>query len=402
MDTVLYELNDYKRTGVLSDADREKLKAAARILRDGGLVAFPTETVYGLGGNALLKDAALRIYKAKGRPSDNPLIVHITDFDEIGPLVKEFSESARRLSKAFWPGPFTLILPKSAALPRETTGGLDTVALRMPSDPVARELIRLSGVPIAAPSANASGRPSTTTAAHCVEDLWGRIEAIVDGGSCRIGVESTIVDVSGAEPMLLRPGAVTREMLTKILGAPIAVDPAVEKPLEHNVHPKAPGMKYRHYAPKAPMLIIEPKAGTDAEILNDRSKAVRAMAERLMELAKDKTALGIRTGIIVSDEVALEIAELLKEDSELGALEPKLEQEGELKVYEAQKLILMDLGSRRSEEVWAKNLFSALRLMDELSAEQIYAEGVDQHDIGFAIMNRLKKAAGGSELWLDA
>ena len=150
------------------------------------------------------------------------------------------------------------------------------------------------------------------------------------------------------------------------------------------------------------MLIIEPKAGTDAEILNDRSKAVRAMAERLMELAKDKTALGIRTGIIVSDEVALEIAELLKEDSELGALEPKLEQEGELKVYEAQKLILMDLGSRRSEEVWAKNLFSALRLMDELSAEQIYAEGVDQHDIGFAIMNRLKKAAGGSELWLDA
>lgn len=394
METIIYELKDYKRTGRLSEADLDKLRQAADILKNGGLVAFPTETVYGLGGNALLKDAAMRIYAAKGRPSDNPLIVHITELEEMVPLVEHLSDTAKSLAREFWPGPFTMILPRSGEVPKETTGGLDTVAIRMPSHPVARELIRLSGVPIAAPSANASGRPSTTTAAHCIEDLDGRIEAIVDGGSCDIGVESTIVDISGEEPMLLRPGAITREMLGVVLGRPIAVDPAVEKPLEHDQHPKAPGMKYRHYAPKAPMTIIEPTRADMGGHANDGS----SMAKKLRELSEASMDKGLRTGIIASDEVC---RELIGGSDRLMLRDPDISEEG-LKVYEASGLILMDLGKREDEDTWARNLFAALRLMDEYSAEQIYAEGVAQHDIGFAIMNRLKKAAGGSELWLEA
>ena len=218
--------------------DSEQLKEPAKILREGGLVAFPTETVYGLGANALNEKAAKKIYEAKGRPSDNPLIAHIADFDDLLPLVTEVPEAGRKLMEAFWPGPLTLIFPKSSLVPYGTTGGLDTVAVRMPADPAASALIRLAGVPIAAPSANTSGRPSPTTADHVWQDMNGKIQMIVDGGAVGIGVESTIIDVSGDEPMILRPGAVTQEMASEVLGKEICLDPAIiSGPLKADVKP---------------------------------------------------------------------------------------------------------------------------------------------------------------------
>ena len=228
----------------------EELAEAAAVLKSGGLVAFPTETVYGLGGNALDEDAARKIYAAKGRPSDNPLIAHISCAAELAPLVREIPEAGRKLMEAFWPGPLTMIFPKSSKVPYGTTGGLDTVAVRMPDDPVASRLIELAGVPVAAPSANTSGRPSPTTADHVWQDMNGRIDMIIDGGPVGIGVESTIVDVSSPVPSVLRPGAITMEMLREVLGE-VAVDPAILGPMKEDVKPKAPGMKYRHYAPKA-------------------------------------------------------------------------------------------------------------------------------------------------------
>ena len=214
----------------------EELSAAAQVLREGGLVAFPTETVYGLGGNALDEDAAKKIYAAKGRPCDNPLIAHISCAEELEPLVKEIPEAGRRLMEAFWPGPLTMIFPKSSKVPYGTTGGLDTVAVRMPDDPIANRLIALAGVPIAAPSANTSGRPSPTTADHVWQDMNGRIEMIIDGGPVGIGVESTIVDVSSPVPAVLRPGAITMEMLREVLGE-VTIDPAILGPMSPGVRP---------------------------------------------------------------------------------------------------------------------------------------------------------------------
>ena len=222
-----------------------ELLEAAEILRSGGLVAFPTETVYGLGANALDEAAAKKIYAAKGRPSDNPLIAHISSMEELPALVREIPEAGRKLAEKYWPGPLTMIFPKKDVVPYGTTGGLDTVAVRMPSDPVANRLIKLAGIPVAAPSANTSGRPSPTRAEHVIEDMDGKIEMILDGGQVGIGVESTIVDVSGPVPTLLRPGAVTLEMLRETLGQ-VEVDPAILGPVKGDVKPKAPGMKYRH------------------------------------------------------------------------------------------------------------------------------------------------------------
>ena len=223
----------------------EELAEAAAVLRSGGLVAFPTETVYGLGGNALDEDAARKIYAAKGRPSDNPLIAHISCAADLAPLVKEIPVAGRKLMEAFWPGPLTMIFPKSGRVPYGTTGGLDTVAVRMPDDPVAGRLIALAGVPVAAPSANTSGRPSPTTADHVWQDMNGRINMIIDGGPVGIGVESTIVDVSSPVPSVLRPGAITMEMLREVLGE-VTIDPAILGPMKEDLRPKAPGMKYRH------------------------------------------------------------------------------------------------------------------------------------------------------------
>ena len=231
--------------------DREVLEKAAAIIRAGGLVAFPTETVYGLGANALDEAAAKKIYAAKGRPSDNPLIAHVSCLEEIAPLVSNMPENGKKLAKAYWPGPMTMVFPKSAIVPYGTTGGLDTVAIRMPSDP------------IAAPSANTSGRPSPTRADHVLQDMDGKIDAIIDGGPVGIGLESTIVDVTEEMPMVLRPGAITVEMLRETVGE-VGIDPAILGPVSADVRPKAPGMKYRHYAPKADLTLVE--GGTEAVV----------------------------------------------------------------------------------------------------------------------------------------
>ncbi|MBQ2400737.1 MAG: threonylcarbamoyl-AMP synthase, partial [Lachnospiraceae bacterium] len=264
-----------------------ELAEAAEILRNGGLVAIPTETVYGLGANALDESASKKIYEAKGRPSDNPLIAHISCMDELSALVSEIPEAGRKLAEKYWPGPLTMVFPKKEIVPYGTTGGLETVAIRMPSDPVANRLIKLAGVPVAAPSANTSGRPSPTKAEHVVEDMNGKIEMIIDSGEVGIGVESTIVDVSGKVPMLLRPGAITMEMLRETLGE-VEIDPAILGPLSADVKPKAPGMKYRHYAPQAEMTLVEGEMEHVVEFINQEAK-----------LALEA---GLKVGIICTEE----------------------------------------------------------------------------------------------------
>ena len=275
--------------------DEKIYEKAGEILRAGGLVAFPTETVYGLGGNALDEKAAGKIYAAKGRPSDNPLIAHVSCAAEVTPLVKYIPEAGKKLMDAFWPGPLTIIFPKSDIVPYGTTGGLDTVAVRMPVDPVANRLIALAGVPVAAPSANTSGRPSPTTADHVWQDLNGKIEMIIDGGPVGIGVESTIVDVSGDVPAVLRPGAITMEMLKDVLGE-VTIDPAILGPMAEGVRPKAPGMKYKHYAPKADLTLVEPANVADArktgEAVAMTQEQVEQMVKTVWKLAKEKIDAG--------------------------------------------------------------------------------------------------------------
>lgn len=345
METKIIRIN--KESGCME----EQLAEAAEIIKNGGLVAFPTETVYGLGANALDETASAKIYAAKGRPSDNPLIAHISSIDELPMIVKEIPEAGRKLAEKYWPGPLTLIFPKKDVVPYGTTGGLDTVAVRMPSDSAANCLIRLAGVPVAAPSANTSGRPSPTKAEHVIEDMNGKIEMIIDGGEVGIGVESTIVDVSGTIPTLLRPGAITMEMLRETLGE-VEIDPAILKPMEAGVRPKAPGMKYRHYAPAAEMTLVE---GEIENVVNYINAQVRAAREA-----------GKRAGIICTEE-------------SLG-----LYPEGIIEV----------IGSRQNEESVAHNLFAVLREFDEKHVDCIFSESFSKDRLGQAIMNRLCKAAG--------
>lgn len=330
--------------------DMDIIEKAGRILKEGGLVAFPTETVYGLGGNALNPASSEKIYAAKGRPSDNPLIVHISEKADVYQVAEQVSEQAKQLMEAFWPGPLTLIFSKKALVPDKTTGGLSTVAVRMPSDKIARALIRASGGFVAAPSANASGRPSTTTAAHVAEDLSGRIEMILDGGQAVIGLESTIVDVSEEQPVILRPGVITRAMMETVIG-PMEIDRAVIAPDSH-VKPKAPGMKYRHYAPKASLTIVEGEAKDVIEAVN------RLSAEAAEE--------GKRVGIMATDETA-------------GCYNMGL---------------VRSLGARSREEEISMHLFEVLRSFDETDVDCIYSESFGDAAIGQAIMNRLLKAAG--------
>ncbi|MBR6473927.1 MAG: threonylcarbamoyl-AMP synthase [Lachnospiraceae bacterium] len=331
------------------------LREAAEFIREGKLVAFPTETVYGLGGNAYDSTASARIYAAKGRPSDNPLIVHISEFEEIKPLVKELPDVAKALADRFWPGPLTMILDKSDAIPKETTGGLDTVAIRMPSHIIANMLIKEAGVPIAAPSANASGRPSTTKAEHVIEDLSGRIDMIIDGGSSDIGLESTIVDLTVKPALILRPGYITIEMLREVI-PDIEYDRAVLKRIKDDtIVAKAPGMKYRHYAPNGELTIYE---GVPEKV-----------AAIIKEEAAKKLAQGHTVGILTSDELAANYKDM-----------------GDL--------YIKDVGSRDNEIEIAAGLFDALRYFDEVNAEYIYAESFTEGGIGQAIMNRLMKAAG--------
>ena len=328
-----------------------QLFEAADVIKKGGLVGIPTETVYGLGANALDASASKKIYEAKGRPSDNPLIAHISCMDELPALVSEIPEAGKKLAEKYWPGPLTMVFLKSDVVPYGTTGGLDTVAIRMPSDPIANRLIRLAGVPVAAPSANTSGRPSPTKAKHVIEDMDGKIEMIIDGGEVGIGLESTIVDVSGEIPMLLRPGAITIEMLRETLGR-VEIDPAILGPLSADVKPKAPGMKYRHYAPKAEMTLVEGEMENVVAFINREAKAA-------LEAGKS-------VGIICTEESR------------------SLYEGGILKV----------IGSREHEETVAHNLFAVLREFDDRQVDCIFSESFSKDRLGQAIMNRLCKAAG--------
>ncbi len=330
--------------------DPDLMTLAGGIIRSGGLVAFPTETVYGLGSDALNPKASGKIYAAKGRPSDNPLIVHIADFGALDRIVSKIPSAARDLADAFWPGPLTMIFQKSAAVPSATTGGLDTVAVRMPSHPVALELIRQSGGYIAAPSANTSGRPSPTEAKHVYSDLNGRIDMIIDGGPVGIGLESTIIDLTEETPMVLRPGFISLEVLRSVLGD-VRMDPGLHAD-DPAFRPKAPGMKYRHYAPKASLIIVE-----------GEETAVRAKIE---ELALEAENSGQMAGIIATDEDASSYTH--------G--------------------IVRSAGTRSDEITIAQRLFSILREFDELQVSVIYSEAFDTPQLGAAIMNRLIKAAG--------
>ena len=333
-----------------SQIDETMIEEAGRIIRKGGLVAFPTETVYGLGGDALNPESSKKIYAAKGRPSDNPLIVHIADKRDLYRIVREVPEKAKKLMEAFWPGPLTMIFYKNELVPQATTGGLDTVAVRMPSDRIAAAFIRAAGGFVAAPSANVSGRPSTTTAAHVEEDLSGRIEMILDGGRAVIGLESTIVDMSVEPPVILRPGAVTKEMMEAVIG-PLEVDKAIIAP-DSGVKPKAPGMKYRHYAPRADLAVVE--------------GSTEAVIAAINQLAEEAEAEGKRVGIIATDET--------KDRYPKG--------------------LVLSLGARKHEEEIAQHLFEVLRDFDETDVDCIYSEAFDEASIGPAIMNRLLKAAG--------
>lgn len=333
-------------------AGAEALKRAGRIIREGGLVAFPTETVYGLGGDALNPESSRKIYAAKGRPSDNPLIIHIADMDALSRIVSEIPEAAKQLADSFWPGPLTMILPKSAEVPLETTGGLDTVAVRMPSHPVALSFIRESGGYVAGPSANTSGKPSPTLAAYVAEDMNGRIDMILDGGQVGIGIESTIVDVTVTPPQILRPGYITKEMLEKVLGE-VATDVTILKSQEDcGQAPKAPGMKYRHYAPAGDLVIVQGSPEAVTAYINERA-------------ALDKAA-GEKVGVIGTEE--------------------------ELAGYRAD--VIKSVGRRADEESIARSLYAILRAFDDEKVTKIYSESFSSEGLGQAIMNRLLKAAG--------
>lgn len=330
--------------------DHAALARGGEILKQGGLVAFPTETVYGLGGNALDPMASKKIYAAKGRPSDNPLIVHIADLNALAPIVKEVPEKAKILAEKFWPGPLTMIFEKSDLVPLETTGGLNSVAVRFPSDPIAAELILQAGGYVAAPSANTSGRPSPTTAQHVEEDLGDAIEMIIDGGPVGIGLESTIVDFTEDVPVVLRPGYISLEMLQEVLGD-VRMDKGLIKP-DSKVHPKAPGMKYRHYAPKADLAIVE---GPTEEVIN-----------AINQFVKEDQANGLQAGIIATEETISRYP--------CGTVKC--------------------IGSREAEETIAHNLYEVLRKFDQCQVSKIYSEAFYTPKMGQAIMNRLLKAAG--------
>ena len=327
----------------------QDLPQAAEIIRRGGLVGIPTETVYGLGANGLDAEAVSHIFEAKGRPQDNPLILHITDVSWLERYCKDIPLTAYKLAEAYWPGPMTMILPRKDMVPDAVTAGLDTVGMRCPSHPLCHELIRLADVPIAAPSGNTSGRPSPTTADHMREDMDGKIDAIVDGGPCSVGVESTIIDLTCTPPRLLRPGGISLEQLRAVLGQ-VDVDPAVTRLLAAGEKPKAPGMKYRHYAPKAPVTVVsgDPKAA--AEYI-----AAHAAPE---------------DGVICFDE-------FMPLFTSRTGMRP-----------------VMDLGPAGDKEEQARHIFDALRSFDHTQVTAIWAQCPDTEGIGLAIANRLNKAAG--------
>lgn len=332
-------------TVLFTESNEQNLDRAAAILREGGLVGIPTETVYGLGANALDETAVAHIFEAKGRPQDNPLIIHVPDAEWLERYCRDVPETAYRLAERFWPGPLTMILPRDPIVPLRTTGGLETVGVRCPRHPVTLELIKRAGVPIAAPSGNTSGRPSPTTAKHMLEDMQGKVDAIFDGGACSVGVESTIIDLTVSPPRLLRPGGLPLEQLREVLGE-VAVDRAVTGLLKEGERPRAPGMKYRHYAPKAPVTVV---TGTP-------EKTAAYIAGRI----------GTNTGVICFTEFRDRFSGCTVED----------------------------LGPAADREEHARRIFDALRAFDATDVTEIFAQCPDTKGLGLAVTNRLKKAAG--------
>ena len=331
----------------INNIDKNEIKKQSKLLSEGKTVIFPTETVYGLGANALDEDAVKKIYEAKGRPSDNPLIVHIYDKEEVYNLAENINEKAKTIMDKFWPGPITIILNKKDIVPYRTSGGLETVAIRMPSHLIAREIIKEAGVPIAAPSANISGRPSPTKADHVYEEMNGRVSGIVLGGDCNFGLESTVLDVTTENPMILRPGSITKEDLEKVIGE-VSIDPSLEKK-EDNKKAKAPGMKYTHYSPDADVYIV---SGNREETIS-----------KINSLVVENNEKGLKTGVMCLEQ-------------------NKNNYKGEV----------VSLGSTL-EEV-GSNLFDVLRKMDKMNIDIVYSEEFSRNGVGQAIMNRLLKSAG--------
>lgn len=331
---------------------RKIIEEAGNIIQSGGVVAFPTETVYGLGANALEAEAAKKIYQAKGRPSDNPLIVHIADKEDVVRIVNGINEKAEKVMESFWPGPITLVLPKTEIVPKGTTGGLDTVAVRMPSHELARDLIRAGGGYVAAPSANISGRPSPTKGIHVAGDMDGRIDMVVVEDNVEIGVESTILDLTVEPPMVLRPGAVTIQMLENCIGK-VEIDKTI---LDHNtkVAPRAPGMKYRHYAPRAELTILEGDPQSRVNYINNNGLNSSIPSEKI--------------GVIATDET-------------------------EMFYKQSGNYVIKSLGSKKKPEEIAANLYSVLRAFDNTEVEYIFSESFWGNPMSEAVMNRLNKAA---------
>ena len=333
------------KTVYFRDPTKENIEAAAKIIQDGGLLAIPTETVYGLGADALNEDAVLRIFLAKGRPQDNPLIIHVPDSSWLARYCEDVPPEAYALAEKFWPGPLTMILPRKPVVPLRTTGGLETVGVRCPNHPITRAVIAAADVPIAAPSGNTSGRPSPTCIADMIEDMDGKIEGMFDGGPCAVGVESTIIDLTCTPPRLLRPGGLPLEALEAVLGH-VDVDKAVVSLLKDGERPKAPGMKYRHYAPKAPVTVVT----------GDPEASARYIQAYLPDGA----------GVICF--------------TEFKALFPGRS--------------IHDLGPAADKEEQARRVFDALREFDHEAVTEIYAQCPDTAGLGLAVANRLKKAAG--------
>lgn len=337
--------------------EESKLSEPAEAIRKGQLVAFPTETVYGLGANALNPEAVLSIFTAKGRPNDNPLIVHIAELGMLKPLVAEIKPAVLKLIAAFWPGPLTLVLPKSSLVPPEITAGLDTVAVRMPDHPIALALIQQAGVPIAAPSANRSGKPSPTLAEHVLEDMSGRIPWIIDAGACRVGLESTVLDMTGDIPTILRPGGITPEMIEQVIGKVMLDTGLIDA--KSTEKPRSPGMKYAHYAPKGEVILV---LGEQRKVIQWINQAVR-------------------------------------KDEELGEKSAVLAATEHLPDYSACNR--MAFGAAESPEEIATNIFRLFRDCDRLEVERIYVEAIPKTGIGLAVMNRLEKAAAGRMIQVE-
>lgn len=323
-----------------------QIRKAAEIIKNNGTVIFPTETVYGLGANALDEEAVKKIFTAKGRPADNPLIVHIADFNDVYDFVEEVPENAKKLAKAYWPGPMTLVMKKKDNIPDVVSAGLDTVGVRLPENKIARKLIKLSGYPIAAPSANLSGSPSPTTVEHVLNDMLGRVDAIIKGEDCKVGVESTVIDVTGEIPVILRPGGITSEMIKKVCG-----DVKVAKGVDgvtNEEKPKSPGMKYKHYAPKCEIILIDKNA------------------EQIENVKKEYEKIGNKNKVIICTKK-------------------------NKKEYKGMKVLC--IGNSKKPETIARKLFYMFRKCDDLGYEYAIMEAVEEEGIGMAIMNRARRAA---------